>query len=94
MVKVFDLEPGGLKDGGQAKLNEEETNRLNKENELKQKQQETNKGLAIELRNKIACPMMRVEFPKEIIEEIKLAADFALESKFPPSEELYTDVYI
>tara|TARA_B000000609_G_C24173718_1_gene352237 strand:+ start:1341 stop:1946 length:606 start_codon:yes stop_codon:yes gene_type:complete len=71
MVKVFDLEPGGLKDGGQAKLNKEETDKLNKENELKQKQQETNKGLAIELRNKIACPMMRVEFPKEIIEEIE-----------------------
>ena len=71
MVKVFDLEPGGLKDGGQAKLNEEETNRLNKEEELKRQHQETNKGLAIELRNKIACPMMRVEFPKEIIEEIE-----------------------
>ena len=71
MVKVFDLEPGGLKDGGQAKLNEEETNRLNKEEELNRQHQETNKGLAIELRNKIACPMMRVEFPKEIIEEIE-----------------------
>ena len=71
MVKVFDLEPGGLKDGGQAKLNEEEPNRLNKEEELKRQHQETNKGLAIELRNKIACPMMRVEFPKEIIEEIE-----------------------
>ena len=71
MVKVFDLEPGGLKDGGQAKLNEEETNRFNKEEELKRQHQETNKGLAIELRNKIACPMMRVEFPKEIIEEIE-----------------------
>ena len=71
MVKVFDLEPGGLKDGGQAKLNEEETDRLNKEEELKRQHQETNKGLAIELRNKIACPMMRVEFPKEIIEEIE-----------------------
>ena len=71
MVKVFDLEPGGLKDGGQAKLNEEETNRLNKEEELKRQHQETNKGLAIELRNKIACPMIRVEFPKEIIEEIE-----------------------
>ena len=71
MVKVFDLEPGGLKDGGQAKLNEEETNRLNKEEELKRQHQETNKGLAIELRNKVACPMMRVEFPKEIIEEIE-----------------------
>ena len=31
---------------------------------------------------------------KEIIEEVKAAADFALESKFPSSEELYTDVYI
>ena len=71
MVKVFDLEPGGLKDGGQAKLNEEETDRLNKEEELKRQHQETNKGLAIELRNKVACPMMRVEFPKEIIEEIE-----------------------
>ena len=71
MVKVFDLEPGGLKDGGQDKLNEEETDRLNKEEELKRQHQETNKGLAIELRNKVACPMMRVEFPKEIIEEIE-----------------------
>ena len=71
MVKVFDLEPGGLKYGRKAKLNEEETNRLNKEESLKRQHQETNKGLAIELRNKIACPMMRVEFPKEIIEEIE-----------------------
>ena len=31
---------------------------------------------------------------KEIIEEIKSAANFALDSKFPSSEELYTDVYI
>ena len=31
---------------------------------------------------------------KEIIEEIKSAADFALESKFPPNTELYTDVYL
>ena len=31
---------------------------------------------------------------KDIIEEIKSAADFALKSKFPSSEELYTDVYI
>ena len=30
----------------------------------------------------------------DIIEEIKSAADFALKSKFPSSEELYTDVYI
>ena len=28
MTKVFDLEPGGLKDGGQATLNEEESNKL------------------------------------------------------------------
>ena len=25
MVKIFDLEPGGLKDGGQASLNKEES---------------------------------------------------------------------
>ena len=71
MVKVFDLEPGGLKDGGQAKLNEEESAKFNKEQELKKKHEETNKGLGIELRNKIAVPMMRVEFPSEILEEIK-----------------------
>lgn len=71
MVKIFDLEPGGFKDGGQANLNKEETDRLNKENDLKKEHEETNKGLAIELRNKIAANMMRVEFPNEIIEEIK-----------------------
>ena len=71
MVNVFDLEPGGLKDGGQAKLNEEESAKFNKEQELKKKHEETNKGLGIELRNKISAPMMRVEFPSEILEEIK-----------------------
>ena len=75
MVKVFDLEPGGLKDGGQAKLNEEESAKFNKEQELKKKHEETNKGLGIELRNKISAPMMRVEFPSEIIEEIKDGID-------------------
>ena len=30
MAKVFDLQPGGLKDGGQATLNEEESNKLTK----------------------------------------------------------------
>jgi hypothetical protein len=75
MVKVFDLEPGGLKDGGQAKLNEEESAKFNKEQELKKKHEETNKGLGIELRNKISAPMMRVEFPSEILEEIKDGID-------------------
>jgi hypothetical protein len=72
MVKVFDLEPGGLKAGGKAQLNEEESAKFNKEQEIREEHEETNKGLAIELRNKIACPMMRVEFPSEIVEEIKL----------------------
>jgi len=70
MVKVFDLEPGGLKDGGQAKLNKEESAKFDKEQELKKKHEETNKGLGIELRNKISAPMMRVEFPSEILEEV------------------------
>ena len=30
----------------------------------------------------------------DIIEEIKSAADFALDSKFPSKEELFTDVYL
>ena len=30
MEKVFDLQPGGLKDGGQATLNEDESNKLTK----------------------------------------------------------------
>jgi len=75
MVKVFDLEPGGLKAGGKAQLNEEETSKFNKEQEIREEHEETNKGLAIELRNKIACPMMRVEFPSEILEEIKEGLD-------------------
>ena len=75
MVKVFDLEPGGLKDGGQAKLNKEESAKFNKEQELKKEHEETNKGLGIELRNKISAPMMRVEFPSEILEEIKDGID-------------------
>ena len=28
MTKVFDLQPGGLKDGGQATLNEEESKKI------------------------------------------------------------------
>ncbi len=75
MVKVFDLEPGELKEGGKAQLNEEESAKFNKEQEIRKEHEETNKGLAIELRNKIACPMMRVEFPNEIIEEIKEGLD-------------------
>tara|TARA_Y100000356_G_C11180896_1_gene246799 strand:+ start:47 stop:682 length:636 start_codon:yes stop_codon:yes gene_type:complete len=71
MVKIFDLEPGGLKDGGQASLNKEESEKYSKQEALKKEHEETNKGLAIELRNKIAANMMRVEFPKEVIEEIK-----------------------
>ena len=30
MTKVFDLQPGGLKDGGQATLNEEESKKITK----------------------------------------------------------------
>ena len=34
------------------------------------------------------------KLPQMLGDEVKAAADFALESKFPSSEELYTDVYI
>ena len=46
------------------------------------------------LKKKIATKNDLDNLNKEIIEEIKSAVDFALESKFPTSEELYTDVYI
>ena len=46
------------------------------------------------LKKKLATESELEKISKEIIEEVKAAADFALESKFPSSEELYTDVYI
>ena len=46
------------------------------------------------LKKKIATKNEMDKINKEIIEEIKLAAEFALNSKFPSKEELYTDVYI
>ena len=46
------------------------------------------------LKKKLATESDLEKISKEIIEEVKAAADFALESKFPSSEELYTDVYI
>ncbi len=46
------------------------------------------------LKKKIASKKELEKLNKEIIEEIKSAVDFALESDFPSSEELYTDVYI
>ena len=42
---------------------------------LEKEQQETNKGLKIEMRNQTMCPIMRVEFPNEIAEEIKNTPD-------------------
>ena len=46
------------------------------------------------LQKKIATKAELDKLNKDIIEEVKSAAEFALESKFPSSEELYTDVYI
>ena len=46
------------------------------------------------LKKKIASKIELDKLGKEIIDEIKSAADFALESEFPASEELYTNVYL
>jgi len=46
------------------------------------------------IKNKIASKDELEKLNKQIIEEVKSAADFALESKFPSSDELYTDVYL
>ena len=48
--------------------------------------------LAEQKAHKVAAELEKIN--KEIIEEIKSAAEFALESNFPSSEELFTDVYI
>ena len=46
------------------------------------------------VKKKIASMLELEKIGKEIIDEIKLAADFALESEFPSSKELYTNVYL
>jgi pyruvate dehydrogenase E1 component alpha subunit len=46
------------------------------------------------IKKKIASNKELDKIGKEIIEEVKLAADFALESNFPDNNELYTDVYL
>ena len=42
---------------------------------IEKEQEDTNKGLKIEMRNQTMCPIMRVEFPNEIVEEIKNIPD-------------------
>ena len=44
---------------------------VSQKNNLEKEQEETNKGLKIEMRNQTMCPILRVEFPSEITEEIK-----------------------
>ena len=46
------------------------------------------------IKKKIASKNELEKLEKEIIEEVKSAANFALKSKFPNKEELYTDVYL
>ena len=46
------------------------------------------------IKKKIASNKELEKIGKEIIEEVKSAADFALESNFPENKELYTDVYL
>ena len=46
------------------------------------------------IKKKIASNKELEKIGKDIIEEVKIAADFALESNFPDNKELYTDVYL
>ena len=46
------------------------------------------------IKKKVASKNELEKLDTEIIEEIKSAANFALESQFPNKEELYTDVYL
>ena len=44
---------------------------VSQKKDIQKEQEETNKGLKIEMRNQTMCPILRVEFPNEITEEIK-----------------------
>ena len=46
------------------------------------------------IKKKVASKIELEKSDKEIIEELKSAPNFALESQFPNKEELYTDVYL
>ena len=46
------------------------------------------------IKKKIASKVELEKLGKKIIEEVKSAANFALESEFPNSEQLFTDVYL
>ena len=46
------------------------------------------------LNKKFATEEEITKINKDILEEIKIAAEFALKSNYPKDSELYTDVYI
>ena len=46
------------------------------------------------IKKKIASKNSLEKINKEVMEKIKIAADFALSSSFPNENELFTDVYI
>ena len=66
-----------------------------KTNALKQRNVPTEMQVKKEmLKKKFANEKDIEKINKEIIDEIKNAADYALNSQYPKDSELYTDVYI
>lgn len=69
-MKAFDAMPDGTR-SPDVEFNERFDKLDKTTKEIEKEQEETNHGLNIELRHKIAAHFLRVEFPEDIVEEIK-----------------------
>ena len=72
-MKAFDKIGDNLKPDEEFNKQSEQIDKkiIDQKQSIEKEQEETNKGLKIEMRNQTMCPIMRVEFPNEIVEEIK-----------------------
>ena len=72
-MKAFDKIGDNLKPDKEFNKQSEQIDKkiIDQKQSIEKEQEETNKGLKIEMRNQTMCPIMRVEFPNEIVEEIK-----------------------
>ena len=72
-MKAFDKIGDNLKPDEEFNKQSEQIDKkiIDQKQSIEKEQEETNKGLKIEMRNQTMCPILRVEFPNEITEEIK-----------------------
>ena len=89
-MKAFDKIGDNLKPDEEFNKQSEQIDKkiIDQKQSIEKEQEETNKGLKIEMRNQTMCPIMRVEFPNEIVEEIKDEANNIL------SIQLFSHIFI